>query len=61
MGPTTILVESSERILDVAAALTVRYSDAPSGVSVRLSFKLDTVRDLVSKAIPVNEVEAYRI
>jgi tRNA U34 2-thiouridine synthase MnmA/TrmU len=61
MGPTTILVETSEQILGIAAAITVRYSDAPSEVPVRLSFKHDDVIDLFSKAMPVDEVAAFRV
>ncbi|MHA2395050.1 MAG: hypothetical protein ACXAEX_24245 [Promethearchaeota archaeon] len=61
MGPTTILLETSEQILRIAAAITVRYSDAPSRVPVRLSFKHDDVIDLVSKAMPVDKVAAFRV
>ena len=61
MGPTTILVETNELVLGIAAAITVRYSDAPSGIPVRLSFKHDDVRYLVSKAMQVNEVVAFRV
>jgi tRNA U34 2-thiouridine synthase MnmA/TrmU len=61
MGPTTILAEVSQRVLDIAAALTVRYSDAPEGIPVRLSFNFDEFRDLVSQSMPVIEVEAFRI
>jgi tRNA U34 2-thiouridine synthase MnmA/TrmU len=61
MGPTTILLGTSEQVLDIAAAITVRYSDAPSGVPVQLSYELDDIRDLVSIAMPNNEVEVFRV
>jgi hypothetical protein len=48
-------------VLDIAAAITVRYSDAPSGVPVQLSYELDDIRDLVSIAMPNNEVEVFRV
>jgi tRNA U34 2-thiouridine synthase MnmA/TrmU len=61
VGPTTIFPELSDQTLEVASAITVRYSDAPRETPVKLVLKHDESRELVSQAMPVEEIEAYRV
>ncbi len=61
MGPTTVFPELSEQVLDQAAAITVRYSDAPKETPVRLCLKHGESKELISKAMLVEEIENYRI
>jgi len=61
MGPTTVFPGPNEHALDQAAAITVRYSDAPKETSVKLVLKQDESRERVSQSMPVDEIEAYRV
>jgi tRNA U34 2-thiouridine synthase MnmA/TrmU len=61
MGPTTIFPGVSDQALDQAAAITVRYSDAPKDTPVKLVLKQDEPRELVSQSMPSEQIEAYRV
>ena len=61
MGPTTIIHGNNEIVLDIASALTIRYSDAPSGAPVRVKIKQGDVKHLVTSTMPDEMVETYRV
>jgi tRNA U34 2-thiouridine synthase MnmA/TrmU len=61
MGPTTVILESDEDVLSKAAAITVRYSDAPKETLVKLIHKQNETKTLVSESMHVEEIEAFRI
>jgi len=61
MGPVTVFPERGDQVLGLAAAITVRYSDAPGDTPVRLCLKHSESEELISKAMPVEEIEIYRV
>ena len=61
MGPTTIFPGGSDQALDEAAAITVRYSDAPKDTQVKLVLEQDGPKELVSQSMPTDEIETYRV
>jgi len=61
MGPSTIFPWGSDKALDEAAAITVRYSDAPKGTEVKLVLKQEDSTELVSQSMPNEQIETYRV
>lgn len=61
MGPTAIVEDCDVGIVGKVAAITVRYSDAPKGDSVKLTFRHGTTESLESMAMSDEEIETYRI
>jgi hypothetical protein len=61
MGPTTVLIDSDEEILSKAAAITVRYSDAPKEGLIKLTLKHKEHRTLKQESMDVEEIKVYRI
>ena len=61
VGPTTVLMGSDEEVLSKAAAITVRYSDAPKEGLIKLTFKHKEHRTLEQEAMHVEEINVYRI
>jgi hypothetical protein len=62
MGPTTLLEHNhDESITPIAAALTVRYSDAPTQVHVEVKYLGSEVRTLSAQALEVERVEQIRV
>ncbi len=61
MGPTTVIKERDEAVLLKAAAITVRYSDAPKDTFVELIHKHNGSKILGSESMSETEIEALRI
>ena len=61
MGPMTVLMDSDEEILSKAAAITVRYSDAPKEGLIKLTFIHKEHRTLEQEAMHDEEIKIHRI
>jgi tRNA U34 2-thiouridine synthase MnmA/TrmU len=61
MGPTTVLLDSDQRTLIKAAAITVRYSDAPKEGLVKLILNNNDAITLEIEAMRPEEIETLRI
>lgn len=62
VGPITLLVENrDEGIVKKAAAITVRYSDAPKGVEVDVRYTSKTTRTLRAKTTEDRAIEEWRV
>jgi tRNA U34 2-thiouridine synthase MnmA/TrmU len=62
-GPVTLCIGSEDRkILEKAAALTVRYSDAPKDAEVKVECRIgDKEETITVKAISDKELEKFRV
>jgi tRNA U34 2-thiouridine synthase MnmA/TrmU len=62
MGPVTVVQGKSKFLMQKAASLTVRYSDAPKDKPARLFlYKGKTKKTLEAKAMPEEEIERIRV
>jgi len=63
VGPVTVIIgEADTKIIEKAAAITVRYSDAPKNTSVSLCFNsVDEKRDVNAVAMPDDELRQFNI
>jgi tRNA U34 2-thiouridine synthase MnmA/TrmU len=61
-GPITLLIgEEKPQTVEVAAAITARYSDAPKDITVRITFKGHKERILEVKPVANERLEKYMI
>jgi tRNA-specific 2-thiouridylase len=62
MGPITLLEEGCpDEVVEKAAEITVRYSDAPEGVEVDVKHVTEEVKVLRASAASDDEIEHLRI
>jgi adenylyl- and sulfurtransferase ThiI len=62
MSPITLVEsDSDDRIIETAAAITIRYSDAPKNIGVRVRYKGKKVNTLSTHAIDDLELDKLRI
>ncbi|MCX6814543.1 MAG: 7-cyano-7-deazaguanine synthase [Candidatus Aenigmarchaeota archaeon] len=62
MGPVTIIQGKSKSLMEKAAGLTVRYSDAPKNSAVKVALhKRKKKTNLESKATPEEKIERIRV
>lgn len=62
MGPITVLEENCpEKVIEKAAEITVRYSDAPKGVEVDVKHVTETARIIRASAASDEKIEKLRI
>ncbi len=61
MGPTSLITtEINEETIDLGAALTLRYSDAPRNVPVKISFSRDEEEMTLTKTMDDEEYERIK-
>ncbi len=61
MGPTSLITtEINEETIDLGAALTLRYSDAPRNVPVKISFSRDDEEMTLTKTMDDEEYERIK-
>lgn len=62
MGPYTLIMgEADDRVLDRGAAITVRYSDAPKGSPVKVTYIHGNESTIFAQAIGDEELDRWRV
>jgi len=62
MGPDTLIMgEADDRVLDRGAAITVRYSDAPKGSPVKVTYIHGNESTIFAQAIGDEELDRWRV
>jgi len=62
MGPVTVVQGNSKSLIQKAASLTVRYSDAPKGKPAKVALRKGKKKtSLEAKAMPEGQIEKIRV